>query len=92
MYTMDKIFELKLTGDVHQDIDKVYDAIGYTESLIEGLVKEWQAQKLGIDTEYTELLDAKDALNTASHSIFKVRNWREPKRVYGPLAREDMPF
>ena len=89
---MNNIFEHKLTGDIHQDIDTVYGAVGYTEALIEGLVKEWQAQELGITTEYTELLDVKDALNTASHSIFKVRNWREPKRVYGPLAREDMPF
>lgn len=76
----------KLTGDVHLDIDTVYDMVNYTESLVNGLVEEWQAQKLGMDTEYFEILNLQEAMKTAVHDIDKVRNWREPKRFYGPLA------
>ncbi len=76
----------KLTGDVHKDIDSVYDSINYTESLVDGLVKEWQAQKLGMDTEYFEILNVLESMREAAHSIHKVRNWREPKRFHGPLA------
>ena len=76
----------KLTGDVHTDIDSVYDSVNYTESLVSGLVKEWQAQKLGMDTEYFEILNVLESMRDAVHSIHKVRNWREPKRFFGPLA------
>ena len=76
----------KLTGDVHKDIDAVYDSVNYTESLVDGLVKEWQAQKLGMDTEYFEILNVLESMREAVHSIHKVRNWREPKRFFGPLA------
>ena len=76
----------KITGDVHMDIDTVYDMVNYTESLVNGLVEEWQAQNLGVDTEYMELLNLQEAMKTAVHDIHKVRNWREPKRFYGPLA------
>ena len=68
------------------DIDTVYDMVNYTESLVNGLVEEWQAQNLGVDTEYMELLNLQEAMKTAVHDIDKVRNWREPKRFYGPLA------
>jgi hypothetical protein len=76
----------KITGDVHMDIDTVYDMVNYTESLVNGLVEEWQAQKLGMDTEYFEILNLQEAMKTAVYDIDKVRNWREPKRFYGPLA------
>lgn len=81
-----KMFKQKLTGDIHQDIDTVYDAVGHVATLLDGLVGEWQAQKLGIDTEYMELLNAQEAMKKVEHEIHKVRNWREPKRFYGPLA------
>ena len=76
----------KITGNVHMDIDTVYDMVNYTESLVNGLVEEWVAQSLGIDTEYIELLDVQNAMKTAVQNMHKVRNWREPKRFYGPLA------
>ena len=76
----------KLTGDIHNDIDTVYTAIDYTECLVQGLVSEWQAQKLKVDTEYIVLLDILDKLKSAQHSMYKVRNWYEPRRFYGPLA------
>ena len=76
----------KITGNVHTDIDTVYDMVNYTESLVNGLVEEWQAQKLGINTEYMELLDVQNAMKTVVQNMHKVRNWREPKRFYGPLA------
>ena len=76
----------KITGNVHMDIDTVYDMVNYTESLVNGLVEEWQAQNLGVDTEYMELINLQEAMKTAVHDIDKVRNWREPKRFYGPLA------
>ena len=76
----------KLTGDIHDDIDTVYTAINYTECLIDGLVSEWQAQKLKVDSEYIELLDILDYLKDAQYAMNKVRNWYEPKRFYGPLA------
>ena len=68
------------------DIDTVYDMVNYTESLVNGLVEEWRAQNLGVDTEYMELLDIQNAMKTAVQNMHKVRNWREPKRFYGPLA------
>ena len=80
------MFKQKLTCDVHQDIDTVYDVVGYAKSMVDGLIKEWQAQNLGIDTEYMELLNVQDAMEKAEYNIDKVRNWREPKRFYGPLA------
>lgn len=76
----------KITGDVHQDIDTVYDMVNYTKALVDGLVKEWQAQKLGISTEYMEILNLQDSMSKAENDIYKVRNWREPKRFYGTLA------
>ena len=76
----------KITGNVHMDIDTVYDIVNYTESLVNGLVEEWQDQKLEINTEYMELLDVQNAMKTAVQNMHKVRNWREPKRFYGPLA------
>lgn len=76
----------KITGDVHFDIDIVYDMINYTESLVNGLIEEWQAQNLGVDAEYMELLDIQNAMKTIVQNMHKVRNWREPKRFHGPLA------
>ena len=83
---LEKMKTHKITGDVHADIDTVYDMVNYTEALVDGLVKEWQAQKLGMDTEYFEILNVLESMRDAVHSIHKVRNWREPKRFFGPLA------
>lgn len=82
----------KITGDVHQDIDTVYDMVGYTESLVNGLVAEWQTQKLGVSDEYLEILKVQEAMSAALHNIHKVRNWREPKRIYGPLDKDYLKF
>lgn len=76
----------KITGDVHIDIDTVYDMVNYTESLVNGLVEEWQAQNLEVDAEYMELLDTQNAMKIAVQNMYKIRSWREPKRFYGPLA------
>lgn len=78
--------ENKLTGNVHDDIDIVYDAVNYTEGLINRLIEEWEGQKLGICTEYMELRNALDSMKIVAHEMYKVRNFREPKRQYGPLA------
>lgn len=80
------MFKQKLTGDVHQDIDTVYDVVGYLAGMVDGLVKEWQAQNLGTDTEYMELLQVQESMKSVEHNMHKVRNWREPIRFYGPLA------
>lgn len=76
----------KITGDVHIDIDTVYDMVNYTESLVNGLVEEWQAQNLEVDAEYMELLDTQNAMKIAVQNMYKIRSWREPKRFYDPLA------
>ena len=76
----------KITGDVHQDIDTVYDMVNYTKALVDGLVAEWQAQNLGISKEYMEILNLQDSMSKAEQDIYKVRNWREPYRFFGPLA------
>ena len=76
----------KITGDVHIDIDTVYDMVNYTESLVNGLVEEWQAQNLGVDAEYMELLDTQNAMKIAVQNMYKIKSWRERKRFYGPLA------
>lgn len=83
---MSGIFKQKLTGDVRQDIDTIYDTVNYVESLVQGLVREWEGQNLGICSEYLDILALRDKMKSAAHDIHKVRNWYEPKRVYGPLA------
>ena len=69
----------KITGDLHMDIDTVYDMVNYTESLVNELAEEWQAQNLGVDAEYMELLDVQNAMKTAVQNMHKARNWREQK-------------
>ena len=64
----------------------MYDTVNYTESLLNGLVEEWQTQNLGVDAEYVELLDTQNAMKIAVQNMHKVRNWREPKRFYDPLV------
>ena len=52
----------------------MYDTVNYTESLLNGLVEEWQTQNLGVDAEYVELLDTQNAMKIAVQSMHKVRN------------------
>ena len=80
------MLDFKLTGDIHNDIDVVYDAVNYVQSLVSCLQEEWEGQKLGISTEYLEILDVTKSMKGAANSIDKVRNWHEPKRFYGTLA------
>jgi hypothetical protein len=89
------MFELKLTGEIHRDIDTVYEAVGYAEALIDGLVKEEIAQnnenrkRMGI---FLEMLSIQDDIKKTVESARRMRR-EEEKYCYGPLAgREDMPF
>lgn len=88
-----KIIDLKLTGDIHEDIDTVYNAACYLESLADILMQEEIAQnnenhkRVGIFIEMMDLHKlTKQVLTTAE----RVR-WEEEKYMYGPLAgRKDM--
>lgn len=78
----------KLTGNVHEDIDKVYDAVNYTESLVQGLMKEEIAQnnknrkRTGL---FIELMDLQTLMEQAVNKVARIRN-EEQKYQYGPLA------
>lgn len=76
--------EQKITGGVSKDIDTIYDRINYTQSCVERLVEEWQAQDLGMSYEYFEILDLQESMNRAKELINRIRNWREPERVLKP--------
>ena len=60
--------------------------VNYTKAIVDGLVEEWQAQKLGVSEEYMEILNLQDSMAKAKNNIHKVRNWQEPKRFYGLLS------
>ena len=78
--------ERKMTGNVTQDIDSIYDMVNYVSACTDRLVEEWQAQDLGVTTESIEILDLQGHLQAAKEYIHRIRNWREPKRVFGPLT------
>ena len=86
---------LKLTGDIHRDIDVVYDELGYVEALIDGLVKEEIAQNNDNRKRmpiFLEMLSTQDNIKKAVEYSKRLRR-AEERRIYGPLAdREDMPF
>ena len=86
---------LKLTGDIHRDIDVVYDELGYVEALIDGLVKEEIAQNNDNRKRmpiFLEMLSTQDNIKKAVEHSKRLRR-AEERRIYGPLAdREDMPF
>lgn len=78
----------KLTGIVHDDIDKVYDAVNYTESLVQGLMREEMAQnnkdrkRTGL---FIELMDLQTLMEQAVNKVARIRK-EEQKCMYGPLA------
>lgn len=37
------------------------------------------AQNLGVDAEYMELLDTQNAMKIAVQNMYKIKSWREPK-------------
>ena len=78
----------KLTGDVHDDIDKVYDAVNYTESLVQGLMKEEIAQNNKNKKRtslFIELMDLQTLMEQAVNKVSRIRK-EEQKYMYGPLA------
>ena len=78
----------KLTGNVHDDIDKVYDSVNYTESLVQGLMREEMAQnnndrkRTGL---FIELMDLQTLMEQAVNKVARIRK-EEQKCMYGPLA------
>ena len=78
----------KLTGNIHEDIDKVYEAVNYTESLVQGLMKEETAQnnenrkRTGL---FIELMDLQTLMEQAVNKVARIRK-EEQKYMYGPLA------
>lgn len=78
--------ERKMTGNITQDIDSIYDMVNYVSSCTDRLVEEWQAQDLGITDEYTEIISLQAHMQAAKEYIRRARN-REPERVFGHLAR-----
>lgn len=90
---MNEIYKLKLTGNIHEDIDRVYDAVGYTEALVDGLVQEEMAQnneerkRVGL---FIHLLDLQMLMKKAATRVTKIRH-DEEKFMYGPMAdRKDL--
>ena len=88
-----ELFHIKLAGDVHDDIDRVYNAVGYTEALVDGLMKEEIAQnnenrkRMGL---FIELMDLQTLMKQAVSKVQRIRN-EEQRLMYGPLAgRKDL--
>lgn len=93
MDTPKEPYNIKLTGAIDDDIDKVYNAVGYTEALVDGLVKEEIAQnnenkkRIGL---FIELMDLQTLMKQAVSKVQRIRN-EEQRLMYGPLAdRKDM--
>lgn len=85
----------KLTGNIHEDIQTVYNAIDYVESLADGLIQEEIAQNNDNRKRmpiYLEMLSMHDNLRKALEYANKTKN-AEERYMLGPLAgRKDMPF
>lgn len=85
----------KLTGNIHEDIQTVYNAIDYVESLVNGLIQEEIAQNNDNRKRmpiYLEMLSMHDSLRKALEYANKTKN-AEERYMFGPLARrKDMPF
>lgn len=78
--------ERKMTGNITQDINSIYDMVNYVSACTDRLVEEWQVQDLGITDEYTQMISLRTHMQAAKEYIHRVRNWREPERVFGPMS------
>ena len=85
--------DFKLTGNIHEDVDTLYDAVEYIAGMADTLVMEEIAQhdgEKGRMALYLEMLSVRKALNGAAEHANRMRR-EERKCTYGPLAgREDM--
>lgn len=83
----------KLTCNIHLDIETVRDAVGYTTSLINGLVEESTGQMNIKDKPkniavFVDMLDLQTKIKqceTCAERLYR----DEERRMYGPLADKD---
>ena len=83
----------KLTGNIYLDIETVRDAVGYTTSLINGLVEEATGQmnikenpkNIAVFVDMLELQTKIKQCESCAERLY----WDEKRRVYGPLADKD---
>lgn len=83
----------KLTCNIHLDIETVRDAVGYTTSLINGLVEESTGQ-MNIKENpkniavFVDMLELQTKIKQCETCVERLC-WDEERRMYGPLAGKD---
>ena len=87
------MLEYKLTGNIHDDIDTVFDAVEYVEGLVNGLAMEEIAQNNENHRRmpiYLEMVSVQQAMHKAAGHSERMRR-EEERYMYGTLAgRKDM--
>lgn len=87
------LMDSKLTGNIHDDVDKVYDAVGYVEALVDGLMEEEISQNNKNQKRtalFIELMELQKLMKQAMTKVTRVRH-EEEKYTFGPLAgRNDL--
>lgn len=83
----------KLTCNIHLDIETIRDAVGYTTSLINGLVEEATGQMNIKDKPkniavFVDMLDLQTKIKQCETCVERLC-WDEERRMYGPLADKD---
>lgn len=91
----DMINNFKLTGEIHDDIPTVCEAIEYAKALVDGLVEE-ATGKMNIKeyprntAVFVDMLELQKTVVQAKSCTDRLA-WDEKRRFYGPLAyRDDM--
>lgn len=87
------LLNIKLTGNIHEDIDKVNDAVQYVQALSEGLFDEEIAQNNENKDHFavfSHIMDLKECMKKAVNIMQRMK-WAEDRYWLGPFAdRKDM--
>ena len=92
----DIINNFKLTGEIHNDIPTVCEAIEYAKALVDGLVEE-ATGKMNIKEHprntavFVDMLELQKTVAQAKSCTDRLA-WDEKRRFYGPLADRDYLF
>ena len=86
----------KLTGEIHNDIPTVCEAIEYTKALIDGLVEE-ATGRMNIKEHPRNTAVLVDMLELQKKMVQALAcsdclAWDEKRRFYGPLADREYLF
>ena len=87
------LLDIKLTGNIHEDIDKVNDAVQYVQALSEGLFDEEIAKNNKNKDHFavfSHIMDLKECMKKAVNIMQRMK-WAEDHYWLGPFAdRKDM--